>query len=87
MNKNTSYIYAEHTSKTLVRIEANAFTLWFADRAQDGWSIVSEQKASDMLDAWDEVWDYPITYDCGKLCGITAQFSIDADWYRNHRLF
>ena len=85
--KTTNYIYAEHTSKTLVRVEAAAFDLWFADRYKDGWTIVSEQKANDMLDTWNEVWDYPITYDCGRLAGITAQFSIDADWYREHRVF
>lgn len=84
---NTNYIYAEHTSKTLVRVEADQFNLWFADRFQDGWSIISEQKATDMLDLWDEVWDYPITYYGGSLDGITAQFSIDANWYREHRIF
>lgn len=84
---NTNYIYAEHTSKTLARIEASSFDLWFSDRCQDGWSIISEQKANDMLAAWNEVWDSPITYDCGKLAGITAQFSIDADWFRSHRIF
>lgn len=82
-----NYIYAEHTSKVLVRVEASAFDLWFADRYQDGWSIVSEQKAGDMLDTWDEVWDYPITYYGGKLDGITAQFSIDRDWFNKHRIF
>ena len=84
--KTTNYIYAEHTSQMLVRVEASMFDFWFSDRCADGWSIVSEQKASDMLAAWDEVWDYPITYDCGRLAGITAQFSIDSDWFRSHRL-
>lgn len=88
MTSTCGYRYAEHPAKFFAKLAADDFDYWMSCRMNDEhWYEVSEAKVNDMMDEWDEVWDWPITYDCGKLAGLSAQFSIDRAWFNAHRSF
>lgn len=84
------YAYAINTNfQVFARIESGDFSRWISDRYRcgDGWQPTTEEMAHTLMNEWDEVWDWPVTYTSGTIHGITAQFSIDRAWYEEHRAF